>query len=168
MANHLALNVFSKHNLYKELNQIVAEKRNAFTLDDETIGRILATECCPTLTTFWQNLLKYTIFDVSFEETIPLQTTLQTTLQTPLQTTMIIMRYKKEDIDISIRASTKDCITTQIFYQGTRLNNLYNIDKIICIEIATILRELSNLIIQIVPTPITDTNLPECTVLAFA
>ena len=78
------------------------------------------------------------------------------------------MRYKKEDIDISIRASTKDCITTQIFYQGIRFNNLCNIEKSICIEMGLILRELSNLIIQIVPTPITDTNLPECTVLAFA
>ena len=157
MANHLALNVFSKHNLYKELNRIVAKKHNAFIIDNETIGRILATECCPTLTTFWQNLLKYTTFGVSFEE--------QTI---PLQTTLIIMRYKKEDIEISIRASTKDCITTQIFYQDEPIISLNNISTSICIEIALILRELSNLINAILPTPLRETTLPECSVLTLA
>ena len=146
------LNAFSQHNLFNKLKKVVAEPRSAYSIDKETIGSILETEACPTLTAFWQNLLNYIIFDVSFEPTIP----------------NICMRYKKEDIDISIRASTKDCIAIQMFYQGVRITSTHIIDDTVCLEIARIIRELSDLIIALVPLTTSDSNIPMCSVLPCA
>ena len=152
MSNHLELNLFSKHALFEVFDKVVSKPHNAFMFDDETIGNILHTEGCPTLTTFWQNLLKYIILDVSFEEQSAIP--------------FITMRYKKEDIEILFRASTKDNIEVQLFYKGSRLDSPHNIEQTVCIEIAFIHRELSNLITRLVPTT-PDSNIPECSVLTF-
>lgn len=152
------LNAFSQHNLFTTLNKVLSETRSAYSIDKETIGSILETEACPTLTAFWQNLLNYIIFDVSFEGAYPQNLVIPN----------ICMRYKKEDIDISIRASTKDCIAIQKFYQGVRITSTHNIDDTVCLEIARIIRELSDLIIALVPLSTPDSNIPMCSVLPCA
>ena len=170
--NVFELNVFSQHNLFTTLKKVVAEPRSAYSIDKETIGSILETEACPTLTAFWQNLLNYIIFDVSFESPKgllykgihPFEGMYP---QNPVIPN-ICMRYKKEDIDISIRASTKDCIAIQMFYQGVRITDLHNIDSTIGLEIARIIRELSDLIISLVPLTTSDSNIPLCSVLPCA
>jgi hypothetical protein len=150
----LKLNVFSRSNVLNLLKNIVSEQRSAYSIDKETIGSILITEYCPLLTTFWQNLLNYIIFDVSFEQNQEIPN--------------IIMRYKKEDIDISIRASTKDCIAIQIFYQGKRITEIRNLDSTIIIEISSIIRELTDLIMAIIPDKPLDTNVLLCSVVDCA
>jgi len=170
MDNHIVfeLNAFSKHNLFNKLKKVVSETRSAYSIDKETIGSILETEACPTLTAFWQNLLNYTIFDVSFESPKGLLYKgihpFEEAKPIPVIPN-ICMRYKKEDIDISIRASTKDCIAIQMFYQGVRITSTHNIDDTVCLEIARIIRELSDLIIAFVPLSTPDSNIPMCYVL---
>jgi hypothetical protein len=164
------------------LKKVVAEPRSAYSIDSETIGSILKTESCPTLTAFWHNLLNYIIFDVSFEGANPLVPKPTWAFDNKSVIPNICMRYKKEEIDISIRkersplcqsphgfrASTKDCFTLQMFYQGVRITDLHNIDSTICLEIARIIRELSNLIIAVVPMKPLDPNIPACSVLPCA
>jgi hypothetical protein len=147
----LKLNVFSENNLFKELKNVVSEKRNAYSINDETINKILNTESCPTLIVFWQNLVKNIIFDVLFESesTIP----------------NIIMRYKHEEIDISIHASTKDCIAIKIFYEGCVITDLRNLDSNIYNEFAMIIKKMSDLIITIVPDKPVDVNAELCSIL---
>jgi hypothetical protein len=152
MEQLFALNVFSQRRLRIELTKVVSETRSGFSFDEKTIGSILELERCPTLTAFWHNLLNYIIIDVSFE--------------TNSSNPNINMRYKKDDIDISVRASTKDCITLQVFYQDTRFSDLKNLDYNICIEIARIIRHLSDLIIILVPDTNSDPNIPICSVLS--
>ncbi len=166
--NVFELNVFSQHNLFTTLKKVVAEPRSAYSIDSETIGSILKTESCPTLTAFWHNLLNYIIFDVSFEGEYPLVAKPFNAFDNKSVIPNICMRYKKEEIDISIRASTKDCFTLQMFYQGVRITDLHNIDSTICLEIAGIIRELSNLIIAVVPMKPLDPNIPACSVLPCA
>jgi hypothetical protein len=163
--NVFELNVFSQHNLFTTLKKIVAEPRSAYSIDSETIGSVLKTESCPTLTAFWHNLLNYIIFDVSFEGEYPLVPKPTQAFDTNSVIPNICMRYKKEEIDISIHASTKDCLTLQMFYQGVRITDLHNIDSTICLEIARIIRELSDLIISLVPLTTSDSNIPLCSVL---
>lgn len=150
------LNVFSKHKLLTELRFIISNPQSAYTIDENKLGSILYTEACPTMRAFWQNLLKYIIIDVSFDN-IP-------------TTPIIIMRYKKEDIDISVRASTKDNIITKLFYQGTKiyLHNLDNLEKSVYLEFMVIFRQLYNLISGLVPPSILDSNVPMCSVLSTA
>ena len=177
--NVFKLNVFSQHNLFTTLKKIVAEPRSAYSIDSETIGSVLKTESCPTLTAFWHNLLNYIIFDVSFESPkgllykgihpfegeYPLVPKPTQAFDTNSVIPNICMRYKKEEIDISIYASTKDCLTLQMFYQGVLITDLHNIDSTICLEIARIIRELSDLIISLVPLTTSDSNIPLCSVL---
>jgi len=137
----LELNVLAKHELFIKLQNIMKSPRvSNYSLDEESIGSILELERCPLLTTFWQNLLKYTIFDVSFGEN-------------NIETLKI--QYQYDDINISVIAQSKDVVAYDLLYKCEKISlEGQTLEKDIKTKFGNILQEFLEIIDMIAPETI--------------
>jgi len=99
------INAFTKHRLFIKLQNIMKIPIiSNYSIDQETIDSILEFEYCPILTTFWQNLLIYTIFDVSFGDS------------NMDKTKTLKIQYIYRDINITVCAQNIDVIAITVLY----------------------------------------------------
>jgi hypothetical protein len=104
-----------------------------YSIDQETIDSILELENCPILTTFWQNLLNYTNFDVTFGENKTNKT--------------LKLQYNYGDINISVYAQKVDLVAIKVLYRNEQISlEDQTLDKDIKIKLAHILREFLEII----------------------
>ena len=137
-----AINAFTKHRLFIKLQNIMKSPIiSNYSIEQETIDSILEFEYCPTLTTFWQNLLIYTIFDVSFGES------------NMDKTKTLKIQYIYNDINITVSAQNIDVIAITVLYRNEIISlKDKNLNFEIKSSIAHILREFLEIIYTFVPT----------------
>jgi hypothetical protein len=141
----MEINAVTRHKLNRLVRNLMYIEQSNYSFDTETIGNILSLENCPTILTYWQNLLKHITFDVSFENTS--------------ENVNLRIQYKKEDITenediiISVFASTKDCIAFNLFYLGNpiAITAITNLDMKIQYTFTTIIRDLFKIMSDILP-----------------